>query len=285
MHQEEIMRKEDLVKRSLRYMEDHLDENLSVEIIARHGGYSVSRFSRIFRESMGMPVMEYVKRRRLIRASQEILEGQRIIHAAMNWGYGSRSGFTKAFCQEFGFSPVLLKAMRMHLEEGGSGMDHVFMGQEEVPMTKEELLGRLKEVVRENQIQLEEKEIQAVYAETVRAYEGKMRYSGDEYVTHPLWVSVILAHMEAEPCCILAGMMCDVLKKTDTDPEALKLPEEVRRLVIKVNQAEKEKLAGQERDVLLVILAERLHNMRTIEHMDEKARKKKAEETLECFFP
>ena len=76
-----------------------------------------------------------------------------------------------------------------------------------------------------------------------------------------------------------------MLKKTDTDPEALKLPEEVRRLVIKVNQAEKEKLAGQERDVLLVILAERLHNMRTIEHMDEKARKKKAEETLELFLP
>lgn len=283
--EEKNMTRQELVKKSLKYMENHLDGSLSVQDIAKEAGYSLSHFSRVFRDAVGMPPMEYVKKRKLIYASQEILNGRKIIDAAMDMGYTSHSGFTKAFCHEFGFSPAFLKAMKMHLEEGGGAMNHVFMKQTDPHMTKEELLARLKKNVTENQINLSEKEIQAVYDEAVRVYEGKTRYSGDEYVTHPLCVAVILADMEAEPDCVLAGMMCDVLKKTNAEPGSLRIPKRVKELVLKVNNAESGTGEQPNRDVLLVTLAERLHNMRSIEYMDKSTRQKKAEETLEVFLP
>jgi len=279
------MTRQELVRESLKYVEDHLDGALSVQDMALQAGYSPSRFSRIFREAMGMAPMEYVKKRKLIHASQEILKGKKIIDAAIDMGYASHSGFTKAFCQEFGFSPAFLKAMRMHLEEGGGAMNHVFMKQTDLHVTKEELLMQLKQRIAENRIDVGEDEIQAVYDEAVRAYEGKIRYSGDEYVTHPLNVALILADMEVEADCVLAGMLCDVLKKTDRKPEGLKIPQKVRELVVEVGRADAGQKDHPDRNVILIMMAERLHNMRTVEFMDEKTWKKKAAETVEVFLP
>ena len=63
------MTRQELVRESLKYVEDHLDGALSVQDMALQAGYSPSRFSRIFREAMGMAPMEYVKKRKLIHAS------------------------------------------------------------------------------------------------------------------------------------------------------------------------------------------------------------------------
>ena len=60
-----------------------------------------------------MSVMEYVKKRRLIKASEAILNGERIIDAAFRFGWKTHSGFTRSFKNEFGFYPALLKAMMM----------------------------------------------------------------------------------------------------------------------------------------------------------------------------
>ena len=83
------MTRQELVRESLKYVEDHLDGALSVQDMALQAGYSPSRFSRIFREAMGMAPMEYVKKRKLIHASQEILKGKKIIDAAIDMGYAS----------------------------------------------------------------------------------------------------------------------------------------------------------------------------------------------------
>ncbi|MCI8516304.1 MAG: HD domain-containing protein [Hungatella sp.] len=279
------MRREVLVRDSLDFIERHIREPLSVEIISCHAGYSPYYFSRMFRRHMGVSVMEYVTRRKLIRASGYILEGSKIIDAAMSCGYGSHSGFTRAFSREFGFSPALLKAMELRLREGERGMEHVFMRQRDVHMTKEELVKALVETVEENRISLDREEIRQVYGCADRAYEGKKRYSGDEYVTHPLHVAVLLAEMEAEPEVILSGMLCDVFKKTNTLPSQLEVPEKVKELVKDVHEADEKNMAEWKEAVFLVKLAERLHNMRTVEYMEREIRRAKARETIEVFLP
>lgn len=279
------MRREVLVSDSLDFIEKHIGEPLSVEVISRHAGYSPYYFSRMFHEHMGVSVMEYVTKRKLILASWHILEGSRVIDAAMDCGYGSHSGFTRAFSREFGFSPALLKAMKLRLQEGEMGMEHVFMRQRDVHLTKEELLKELLQTVEENQIPLDREEVWQVYRCADQAYEGKKRYSGDEYVTHPLHVAILLAEMEAEPEVILAGMLCDVCKKTKTAPAQLEIPEKVKELVGKIHEAGEENMAEWKEEVFLVKLAERLHNMRTVEYMDQEIRRIKAKETIEVFLP
>ena len=55
--------------------------------------------------------MEYVKQRRLFAAAGEIRRGKRIIDVALDYGWETHSGFTKAFCGRFGYAPVLLRAL------------------------------------------------------------------------------------------------------------------------------------------------------------------------------
>ncbi len=59
--------------------------------------------------------MVYVKERRLIKTSEEITNGKKIINVALDYGYQSHSGFTKAFNNKFGFSPSLLKAFSFQI--------------------------------------------------------------------------------------------------------------------------------------------------------------------------
>ena len=164
-------------------------------------------------------------------------------------------------------------------------MNHVFMERAGLHLSKEELLEKIKSIVLENEILLDEDQIDEMYRKADSAYEGLKRYSGDEYVTHPLHVALILACMEAEGDCILAAMMCDVLKKTDVDPEKLCLAPQVKALVLETNREHEGNQEWSDKKVLLIKAAERLHNMRTIEFMGQEERKKRAEETLDLFLP
>lgn len=108
------MEKKDRVLEYAIYIEAHLKEELSVKCISAWAGYSPWYFSRCFKETMGIPLMEYVKQRRLFAAAEEIRRGKRIIDAALEYGWETHGGFTKAFSGQFGYSPVLLKAFCIH---------------------------------------------------------------------------------------------------------------------------------------------------------------------------
>lgn len=73
------MEKEDRVLKCVIYIEAHLKEEMSVKCISAWAGYSLWYFSRCFKETMGAPLMEYVKQRRLFAAAEEIRKGERII--------------------------------------------------------------------------------------------------------------------------------------------------------------------------------------------------------------
>lgn len=116
------MKQNEIIRKSIQYIEENLEDVLLVGKIASQVGYSEFYFSRIFKEYMGQPVMEYIKSRKMIKASEMILAGRKIIDVALILGWQSHAGFTKAFTKEFGFSPSILRAMRIEMEYYGTGV-------------------------------------------------------------------------------------------------------------------------------------------------------------------
>ena len=106
-----------VLKNSIQFIESHLTERLSLSLIATHVGYSEYHFSRMFREKMQCSVMEYVRKRRLFKASENIMEGQKIVDVAYEYGWQSHNSFTRAFGAEYGFPPSLLRAMYLTIED------------------------------------------------------------------------------------------------------------------------------------------------------------------------
>ena len=264
----------------LKYIEENLEEELNVKLLAEKVGYSEYHFIRIFKKTTNETVMEYVCRRRLIRACEDILDGMRIIDVAIKYGWQSHSAFSKSFNREFGFSPSLLRAMKLEIDcIGGSYMYKIFLASTQVGMTKEQLIELLEDTMDKNGIIYDKKVLSEVYKVACNVYEGKKRYSGEEYVTHPINVAVLLAELGAEQDVILAGMFCDVFSKGKYSNLENEIPCSVWNIV---NQLEN---APKSNEVILIKLAERLHNMRTIEYIDESKRAEKVKETIEVYMP
>ena len=95
----------------LRYIDNNIRENLSVEKLAARAGFSPYHFCRVFQWGTGYPIMEYVRNRRLAYAASELNSGRRIIDIAADYGFETHSGFTKAFRRYFGCTPEIY---RMH---------------------------------------------------------------------------------------------------------------------------------------------------------------------------
>lgn len=271
-----------ILTRSIRYIETNLKEKLTVSSIAGSVGYSEYHFSRMFHETMGCSIMEYVRKRRLYKASEDIIDGKKIIDAAYEYGWQSPNSFTRAFKAEYGFPPSFLRAMYITLASGGIKMGQITFKKLSEDLTKENLLEKLKETLSENATAYDEIQLSKMYDLCCQVYGDMRRYSGSEYVTHPLHVAILLADMGAEENVIYAGMFCDALKKTKT--KSLPVPEEIWKLINMVNACED---VGKIKDesAMLIKLAERLHNMRTVEFMNEDKAKIKARETFDLFLP
>lgn len=133
---------------------------------------------------------------------------------------------------------------------------------------------------------------------------GQKRISGDDYITHPLNVAMILTDINADAPCLTAALLHDTIEDSDsTKEEVTKLfGADVALLVdgvTKINRLhfsnageqmaanQRKILVGLSEDVRVIIikLADRLHNMRTLYVMPEERQKKKARETLEILTP
>ena len=133
---------------------------------------------------------------------------------------------------------------------------------------------------------------------------GQLRKSGEPYILHPLEVSYILALWQTGPKTIAAGLMHDVIEDTDMSKEALidLFDEDIASLVDGVTkltqldyvskesaQAENHRkmLLAMSRDirVILIKLADRLHNIRTLKHLNQDKRIRIAQETMDIYVP
>jgi AraC family transcriptional regulator len=95
----------------LRYIDTHIREKLNVEKLAARAGFSPYHFCRVFQWEVGYSIMEYVRNRRLAYAASELSFDRRIVDIAVEYGFETHSGFSKAFRRYFGCSP---EVYRMH---------------------------------------------------------------------------------------------------------------------------------------------------------------------------
>jgi guanosine-3',5'-bis(diphosphate) 3'-pyrophosphohydrolase len=137
-----------------------------------------------------------------------------------------------------------------------------------------------------------------------RAHAGQTRRSGEEFILHPLGVARVCAELHLDAQAIAAALLHDVVEDTGYDPEELRAEfgAEITQLVEGVTklsritfqsreQAEAENYRkmivamAQDVRVILIKLADRLHNMRTIEYLGRQKQAQKARETLEVYAP
>jgi AraC-type DNA-binding domain-containing proteins len=101
-----------LIQSVLDNIDERITENIRVDELARTINYSVYHFCRIFMTLTGTPVMSYVIRRKLEYAQYDLSQGRRIVDVAMDYGFETHAGFTKAFKKVFGYPPSLY---RLHI--------------------------------------------------------------------------------------------------------------------------------------------------------------------------
>ena len=91
------------IQRILDYIEDNLKAEISVEELSDLAGFSLFHFYRLFQSAVGMPVMQYITRRRLLHGIHEISLGHKKIDVALSYGYETYAGFYKSFVREIGY--------------------------------------------------------------------------------------------------------------------------------------------------------------------------------------
>ena len=147
--------------------------------------------------------------------------------------------------------------------------------------------------------------IDRAYIYSARVHDGQVRLSGEPYLSHPLEVAGILADMKLDVISVASGLLHDVIEDTHATPEEINdmFGDEITHIVSGVTklsvlpfssgsqarQAEsiRKMILAMADDirVILIKLADRLHNMRTLRFHSEKKRKKIAQETIDIYAP
>jgi guanosine-3',5'-bis(diphosphate) 3'-pyrophosphohydrolase len=156
--------------------------------------------------------------------------------------------------------------------------------------------------VRQTHPKADLKIIERAYETAEECHRGQLRKSGEPYITHPLAVATILAELGMEPPTLCAALLHDTVEDTDYTLETVQADfgEEIAGLVDGVTKLDKvhygdaaqaetvrKMVIAMARDirVLVIKLADRLHNMRTLRYMPPAKQERTARETLEIYAP
>src|SRR5438045_6434726 len=149
--------------------------------------------------------------------------------------------------------------------------------------------------------------VKKAYVYSAKVHQGQVRKSGEPYLVHPLEVAGLLAQLKLDEASIVSGLLHDTIEDTLATPDEVKdlFGEEIFNIVDGVTKLSKfsasntlsqeEKQAenfrkmiiamAQDIRVILVKLADRTHNMRTLDHMKEEKQQRIAQETLDIYAP
>ncbi len=160
-----------------------------------------------------------------------------------------------------------------------------------------------KEFIRRHKLDYDA-EVEKAFEMAEKAHHGQMRHSGEPYFTHPLAVTDIIADLGLDNTTIIAGILHDSVEDTDVSledvsrefsPEIAKLVDGVTKLKNYEFQSREEQQSESLRKmflamasdirVVIIKLADRLHNMRTLKYQSENKQLEKARETLEIYAP
>ncbi|MDD6203081.1 MAG: bifunctional (p)ppGpp synthetase/guanosine-3',5'-bis(diphosphate) 3'-pyrophosphohydrolase, partial [Lachnospiraceae bacterium] len=176
----------------------------------------------------------------------------------------------------------------------------------------DDLIARVKKYHPSDDISM----IQKAYQIASKAHKDQVRKSGEPYIIHPLYVAIILADLELDKETIVAGLLHDVVEDTIMTIEEIReeFGDDVALLVDGVTKLQQLQLSGEEQEkiadksaeklelqaenlrkmflamakdirVILIKLADRLHNMRTLKHMPPEKQQRIARETLDIYCP
>ena len=122
-------------------------------------------------------------------------------------------------------------------------------------------------------------QIEKAYNLAKKAHGDQKRKSGEPYIIHPLWVAIILADLEMDKETIIAALLHDVVEDTRIGEDYIKLElqaENLRKMFLAM---------AKDIRVIIIKLADRLHNMRTLQFMTPAKQQEKARETMDIYAP
>ena len=161
-----------IIQKSIDYIEDNLKTDITAKELSEMAGFSMFHYYRLFQNAVGLPVMQYITRRRLLNALYDMHCGEKMVVVALDYGFETQAGFYKAFIREFGYTPTEFLNMSKKKKPY-----RINLFKEEHIMVSHK---KIKEVLQSWGLE-NEKLTDVVYAETGNVSESAC-YVGDSYI-------------------------------------------------------------------------------------------------------
>lgn len=223
----------ELIQKTIDYIEENIEEKITVEELAYLAGFSTYHFYRVFGNLVGLTVMEYVNKRKFQYALYDLQNNEKIIDIAMKYGFETHSGFTKAFKRYFGCAPnfyrihspkekperVILKDL-IEKKVGGLLMQPKIIERKEFKVVGYEFKNNMKNV-------LHTKDIPAFWS--MRGFDDNQcevkLYQKLEPKKHGEYCICINTDMETDDFSYIMGVGVETFDNAETDMYKITVPE------------------------------------------------------------